>query len=66
VKHNHPKFTEPKELVVLVDVDGDPIDLCFPNDDVIQACIRQLDKNNPGDVPHTAWIWGDGKWRKWV
>ena len=46
---NHPKFTEPKELVVLVDVDGDPIDLCFPNDDVIQACIRQLDKNNPSE-----------------
>ena len=29
---NHPKFTEPKELVVLLDVDGDPVDLCFPSD----------------------------------
>ena len=60
------RITEPKELVVLLDFDGDPVDLCFPSDDMIQACLRELDKNNPGDVPHTAWIWSDGKWRKWV
>lgn len=32
------RITEPKEFVVLLDVDGDPVDLCFPS--VCKAAMK--------------------------
>jgi len=54
----------PNEFVAILDKDGDVVDFCLPNDDVIQSLRRLLDGENPEDVPHTAWVWNDG-WRKW-
>ena len=54
----------PNEFVAILDKDGDVVDFCSPNDDVIQSLRRLLDGENPSDVPHTAWVWNRG-WRRW-
>lgn len=58
-------ISQPNEFLLLLDRDGDPADLCCIKDDVIQACLRELDRNHPDDSPHTAWLWSGGEWSRW-
>ena len=61
----NPEISEPRELCVLLDCDGDAVELCCMQDDVIQSCLRVLDRENPDDAPHSAWAWSGGRWRRW-
>ena len=56
----------PNEFVVIVDRDGDVVEFCSPNDDIVWALCRESDRNYPQDSPHIALFWDGEKWRKYL
>jgi hypothetical protein len=49
-------------FIIIVDVDGDVVEHFSPNS-VIDEVMRRmeiLDKENPGDSPHSAWSYDSG------
>lgn len=59
------KFPLPQEFVLIVDVDGHPVDLVPVQDDVIWAVVRETDREHPGDAPHVPWHWNGSVWNLW-
>ena len=52
----------PNEFVVILDRDGDPKEIYSKNcviDEVMRRC-QVLDGEDPGDAPHSAWMWDTG------
>ena len=49
-------------FILVVDCDGDPIETYSHNsviDEVMRRC-QVLDEEDPGNSPHSAWMWGTG------
>lgn len=55
----------PNEFVLLVDKDGDAVDLLPLNDDDIWACARNWDVNFPDSSHHLPIFWNGKEWRMW-
>ena len=59
------KITQPNEFCAILDKDGDVVDTVSINDDMIWSMVRNHDKDDPDDSPHTPWIWDGKSWREW-
>jgi len=53
-------------FILLVDCDGDPKEVYSHNcviDEVMRRC-QVLDGEDPSDAPHSAWMWGTGRFSR--
>jgi hypothetical protein len=62
-----PAFPPSSGWIIIVDRDGDPQEH-FSHNSVIDEVMRRvdlLDKENPGDSPHSAWSWNSETRSHW-